>query len=311
MPPQNGLSTSAVESVAGLTAGIVSTLTVHPLDIIKTRLQVDATTNNQRFGSSITILRSILRENASPIKALYRGLTPNIIGNSLGWSLYFLWYAQAQNAMRIYRRYPEDTQLSSTDFLITSAAAGFATSLLTNPVWVIKTRMLSAPASQVGAYPSMTYGLKAIYREDGWRGYFRGLIPSLAGVTHGAIFFMAYEKLKADRTQMKSGEKLGNMENLVASGLAKIFAGVITYPHQTIRSRMQNYNSAASTSANLGVVGTIKQIWWREGWLGFYKGLGPNLVRMLPNTCVTMLVYENMKWALPRIGARETAASVS
>ena len=39
MNAQDGLSSSFVESVAGFTAGIISTLCLHPLDLIKTRLQ--------------------------------------------------------------------------------------------------------------------------------------------------------------------------------------------------------------------------------------------------------------------------------
>lgn len=39
MTRQDGLSPSLVETVAGFTAGIVSTLSLHPLDLIKTRLQ--------------------------------------------------------------------------------------------------------------------------------------------------------------------------------------------------------------------------------------------------------------------------------
>ena len=39
MTGQDGLSPSFVETIAGFTAGIVSTLCLHPLDLIKTRLQ--------------------------------------------------------------------------------------------------------------------------------------------------------------------------------------------------------------------------------------------------------------------------------
>lgn len=39
MSDHSVLSPSVIESIAGFTAGIVSTLTVHPLDVIKTRLQ--------------------------------------------------------------------------------------------------------------------------------------------------------------------------------------------------------------------------------------------------------------------------------
>lgn len=39
MNDKNGLSPSLVETIAGFTAGVCSTLVVHPLDIVKTRLQ--------------------------------------------------------------------------------------------------------------------------------------------------------------------------------------------------------------------------------------------------------------------------------
>ncbi len=39
MTDRYAFSPSSIESIAGFTAGTVSTLVVHPLDIIKTRLQ--------------------------------------------------------------------------------------------------------------------------------------------------------------------------------------------------------------------------------------------------------------------------------
>jgi solute carrier family 25 folate transporter 32 len=47
-------------------------------------------------------------------------------------------------------------------------------------------------------------------------------------------------------------------------------------------------------------------VWNREGGRGFYKGLAPNLVRVLPSACVTFVVYENARWYLPSVlGAAE------
>ncbi|KAI7685782.1 hypothetical protein KC353_g20778, partial [Hortaea werneckii] len=50
-----------------------------------------------------------------------------------------------------------------------------------------------------------------------------------------------------------------------------------------------------------GAMDVVRQVFQREGVTGFYKGLGPNIIRVLPSTCVTFLVYENMKFYLPRM----------
>jgi len=82
------LSPSFVETVAGFTAGVVATLAVHPFDVLKTRLQLE--TGSSQWGSSFRILQGIVRDEGS-YAALYRGLTPNMLGNSISWALYFLW----------------------------------------------------------------------------------------------------------------------------------------------------------------------------------------------------------------------------
>lgn len=91
--PQPGtdhkLSPSIIDSTAGFTAGVVSTLAVHPFDVVKTRLQVNQSAKAQ-VGGSLRIARDIAR-NEGQWTGFYRGLTPNIIGNSVSWGLYFMW----------------------------------------------------------------------------------------------------------------------------------------------------------------------------------------------------------------------------
>lgn len=45
-------------------------------------------------------------------------------------------------------------------------------------------------------YFGIVDGLKKIYKEDGWRGYFRGLGASLMGLSHVAVYFPLYEGMK-------------------------------------------------------------------------------------------------------------------
>jgi solute carrier family 25 (mitochondrial folate transporter), member 32 len=184
--------------------------------------------------------------------------------------------------------------------------------------------MISSGRDAPGAYRTMADGVSQIYRREGLKGFYRGLVPSLFGVSHGAIQFVAYEQLKnweAARRGIGTGD-LNNIEYLATSSASKIFAGSITYPYQVLRSRLQMYE-AGSTYRGVGDV--MKQVWKKEGIRGFYKGyvfielcssnlpvdshsVIPNIVRVLPNTCVTFLVYENTKFYLPRVYAEAQSA---
>jgi solute carrier family 25 folate transporter 32 len=179
---------------------------------------------------------------------------------------------------------------------------GIITSILTNPIWVIKTRMLATGSMSPGAYTSFTAGAMQILRSEGVPGFYRGLVPSLFGVSHGALQFMAYEKLKFHRANAHSGglqrKELSNMDFFIISSVSKIFAGSITYPYQVLRSRLQTYDAYL---AYRGLQDAIVKIWATEGLGGFYKGLGPNLFRVLPSTWVTFLMYENTRAYLSKV----------
>ncbi|KAI9810965.1 MAG: hypothetical protein M1827_005696 [Pycnora praestabilis] len=294
MSDKDALPPALIETIAGFTAGVISTLAVHPLDVVKTLDRA----SSSRIGGSFRVIGDIARHEGS-IAGFYRGLTPNIIGNSFSWALYFLWYGKIKDGL--YAGRSTQDGLSSLDYFLAAGAAGALTAICTNPIWVIKTRMLSTGSHTPGAYRSVTDGVRQIMRTEGLSGFYRGLLPSLIGVSHGAVQFMAYEQLKkwkAEGSQggAEGGQGLSNLDYLWLSGLSKVIAGSSTYPYQVVRSRLQTYDAGKTySSARDAVV----QIWRQEGLSGFYKGLGPNLVRVLPSTCITFLVYENTRFYLP------------
>lgn len=153
---------------------------------------------------------------------------------------------------------------------VADSRTGILTAVCTNPIWVIKTRMLSTGRNTPGAYRGISHGASEIMRTEGIAGFYRGLIPSLFGVSHGAIQFMAYEQLKYYRgSQIGGRSELSNFDYLYLSASSKIFAGSITYPYQVVRSRLQTYDASAAYRSARDVV---TQIWIREGVSGFYKG---------------------------------------
>lgn len=286
--PSVNLSPSIVESAAGFTAGVVSTLVVHPFDVVKTRLQIEQT-GKARAGNSWRVIQKIAREGAvlntaqgvqkaffkdgnQVVKNFYRGLMPNMIGNSISWGLYFMWYANIKDLIASARGTGTDRKkMNSSDYFLASGVSGILTAVFTNPIWVIKTRMLSTARDTPGAYRSISHGTYELYRSEGIRGFYRGLLPSLFGVSHGAIQFMAYEQLKnhwaAGREHGK--DSLRNSEYLLLSAASKMFAGSITYPYQVVRARLQIYDAKYKYD---GAMDVVRQVWKHEGFAGFYKG---------------------------------------
>ena len=100
--------------------------------------------------------------------------------------------------------------------------------------------------------------------------------------------------------------ELGNWDFLTLSALSKVFAGTITYPYQVVRARLQTYDAPKLYK---GAMDVVRQVWHKERLAGFYKGLGPNVVRVLPSTCVTFLVYENSRRYLPTLYEQQTTGN--
>ena len=124
--------------------------------------------------------------------------------------------------------------------LAAAACAGIATGTATNPIWVVKTRLqLDAHKPEIaGARSRSFFGgsvatIKQILREEGVRGFYKGLSASYLGVTEGTIQWVLYERLKrlTGGTEGKGGpmEWLGMIGS---AGTAKCVASLITYPHE-------------------------------------------------------------------------------
>ncbi|CAG8567220.1 5318_t:CDS:2, partial [Acaulospora colombiana] len=247
-------------ALAGFTAGAVSTICLHPLDLVKTRFQVDNTVRSlsgkRQFGATFNTLKGILAKDG--FTGLYRGVSPNFAGSTASWGFYFYWYDLIKRKMA---KGDKLNKLTAIQHLTASAQAGIITAFVTNPLWVVKTRMCATSRKDPGAYKGLlgTNGLYQIIRYEGIRGLYKGMIPALFGVSHGALQFMAYEEMKKWRFRIspnKDRDRLNNFEYLSMAASSKTFASVATYPYQLIRARLQNQKFEIRY---YGVIDTIRK----------------------------------------------------
>lgn len=267
--------------VAGVSGGVASTLVLHPLDLVKIRMQVE--TGRQKVAV-FDFMKTVVRNHG--LRGLYTGASPNVVASGLAWGSYFFGY----NEIKLLMRNEENEMLSPFQHSAAAMIAGGLTQLITNPLWVIKTRMCSSAATVV-PYRSILHGLTSIVKTEGFLALYKGLVPGLVGTTHGAVQFVAYEELKYYLNKSKglhAEAKLDASEYMWISALSKAFAQFATYPYQVVRSRLQVSHGEAS------IITICKELWRIEGVGGIYKGLTPSLIRVVPASSITFLVYEHV-----------------
>lgn len=145
-----------------------------------------------------------------------------------------------------------------------SIVAGASSTLVTNPIWVIKTRLMSQvslKSSNADARPPWHYrstfdAARKMYRNEGILSFYSGLTPALLGLTHVAVQFPAYEFLKRRFTGQGMGMSAEGDHSshwvgvLSASVLSKIMASSATYPHEVIRTRLQTQQRSMPASSS-------------------------------------------------------------
>jgi adenine nucleotide transporter 17 len=155
------------------------------------------------------------------------------------------------------------------------ALAGSATVLLTNPIWVINTRMTARANEASDTLPTKEGGqtrapgtistLLKIIREDGFTRLFAGVLPALVLVINPILQYTIFEQLKQ---ALEKRRKVRPTDSFMLGALGKLAATSITYPYITVKSRAH----VASGSQRVGMTTALKKIYKEEGVAGLYGG---------------------------------------
>ncbi|CCF60238.1 hypothetical protein KAFR_0J01740 [Kazachstania africana CBS 2517] len=275
------------EVISGISSAFITSFVVHPLDLVKLRLQLlPVQKPTPRLNTYRYVLRSLFKDNKG-ISALYRGLGINLIGNSVAWGLYFGFYRFSKDFLKQNTNFNNDSLI----YLTSGTMSGLITSLLTNPIWVIKTRMMATNRSQAISNRTILSSVKSIIKNESYKSFSKGLLPSLLSVSQGGIYFMVYDTIKK-KYGLENDFK--NYQIILTSSCSKMVSVSIVYPLQVIKSNLQspqgrNFHSSMKLMA---------QIYNLNGLHGLYSGLATNLFKAIPTTCLTFCLYENFKYIL-------------
>ncbi|KAM6141054.1 LOW QUALITY PROTEIN: solute carrier family 25 member 36-like [Pterocles gutturalis] len=287
----------------GGTAGAILTC---PLEVVKTRLQSSQLTVRPLCLSEMQLLGMRLMNPTSPSPGVLKllrailekegmrslfGLGPNLVGVAPSQAIYFAAYSgvkEGLNAVLV----PESKKVH----MLSAACAGITSATLTNPIWLVKTRMqLEARVKGEMASNALQCAMH-VYHTEGLCGFYRGITASYAGVSETIIHFVIYEALKQQLRNSHHSLSLpltlsSNSHDFFglmgAAAVSKTCASCIAYPHEVIRTQLQEEGSQYCS-----FIQTLQLVVHEEGPFSLYRGLLAHLIRQIPNTAIMMATYE-------------------
>ena len=179
---------------AGFLSRLVAVVVENPLTVVKTRIEASGKGGARdigRSGGTITRLRSIaLQEGVA--RGLFRGLGASAIRDAPFSGVYLACY-QSMRSFTGASKGPRSLSDDATTVAISLVAGALAT-LATHPADVVKTRVQVGSAKD-GLASTTAGAIAAIARDEGARGFFRGVSLRLAKrPTQAALVWALYER---------------------------------------------------------------------------------------------------------------------
>nr|CAD7195463.1 unnamed protein product [Timema douglasi] len=291
--------------VSGGVAGAVSRTCTAPLDRLKVYLQV--------HGTKTTGIRHcwthLFQEGG--IWSFWRGNGINVLKIAPESAIKFMAYEQAKRLIRG----SNTRELSIYERFVAGSLAGAISQTVIYPMEVMKTRLA---LRKTGQYKSIVDAARSMYGKGGLQSFYRGYVPNLLGIIpYAGIDLAVYETLKNSYLRQHSDDNATpSVLLLLTCGTISSTCGqVCSYPLALVRTRLQAQEFLATnlqfpSSILISIIVTttgqtdctmtslIRNIIQREGFLGLYRGITPNFLKVAPAVSISYVVYERCRQAL-------------
>ncbi|XP_076406734.1 mitochondrial 2-oxodicarboxylate carrier isoform X2 [Peromyscus maniculatus bairdii] len=252
--------------VAGGAAGLTEICLMHPLDVVKTRFQVQRSiTDPQSYKSLGDSFRMIFRTEG--FFGFYKGILPPILA--------------------------ETPKRAVKTFAIAGLGSGLTEAVVVNPFEVVKVGLQVNRNTFTEQPSTFAYARQIIKKEGlGLRGLNKGFTATLG--RHG-IFNMVYFGFYHNVRNMIPASKDPTLEFLRKFGIGFVsgtMGSVFNIPFDVAKSRIQGPQPVPGEIKYRNCFKTMATVYQEEGILALYKGLLPKVMRLGPGGAVMLLVYE-------------------
>ncbi|KAK4544989.1 hypothetical protein LTR36_003894 [Oleoguttula mirabilis] len=309
--------------IAGAVSGITSRTATAPLDRLKVFLitqtgQSKAAIQAAKSGAAVQATKHGMNSLTNAVKELWAagGLRSLFAGNGLNIvkvmpesAVKFGSYEAAKKAIARFEGHNDPKRISGPSQFVAGGVAGMMSQAVVYPLDTLKFRM------QCDTVAGGEHGNRLIWStaqkmwaRNGIVSFYRGLPMGLLGMfPYAAIDLYTFETLKkyvVNRNmklyKCKNEEDAlpGNFTMALMGGLSGAIGASTVYPINLLRTRLQSQGTASHPRTYTGIVDVTRQTIQGEGLRGLFKGLTPNLLKVVPAVSITYVVYENVKKAL-------------
>ncbi|KAK4863106.1 hypothetical protein LT330_010542 [Penicillium expansum] len=268
-----------------------------PLDVVKTRIQLDPVTYNRGMLGGF---RQVIQNEGAG--ALLTGFGPTAAGYFLQGAFKFGGYEffkqQSINAVG----YETAKNNRTAVYLASAGAAEFIADIALCPLEATRIRLVSQPTFASGLLPAMT----RILKEEGIGAFYSGFGPILfKQVPYTMAKFVVFEKVSeailanVNKETLSDGGKTGiNLGSGLIAGLA---AAIISQPADTMLSKINKTPGAPGEGTVTRLVKIAKEL----GIRGSYGGIGARLFMVGSITAGQFAIYGDIKRMLGATGGVE------
>eukprot|EP01040_Poterioochromonas_malhamensis_P004760 gene4760-5110_t len=282
-----------VNALSSTTAGLIGRFACHPIDTCKAKLQV---TDKRRLRD---VISSTWKKEGIP--GFYKGIGAVLVGGVPGVCVYITTYDQSKAQLLNYQFGRDNPFLV---YLSSGMIAEAVCCALFIPVDVVKERLQVQSTKNLGyKYKGSFDALKTIFREEGYRGLYKGYFATLFSYgPFSAIYFGVFEEFKKLVRRKNDGkQELSFSQNLLCSATAGGIASYLTNPLDIAKLRFQVQQSSlvagsvSSTTHYTGLFHATQDIYRVGGFRGLFRGATARVLFHTPTTAITMAVYEECK----------------
>ncbi|KAJ5385187.1 Mitochondrial carrier protein [Penicillium concentricum] len=295
MDKGGGALRTVKDLAAGAAGGMAQVILGQPFDIVKVRLQTTT-----QYKSALECATQIFKKEGPA--AFYKGTLTPLIGIGACVSVQFGAYHEARRRLEeLNKKKYANSALSYTQYYMAGSFAGLTNSVLSGPIEHVRIRLQAQPHGAGRLYSGPIDCVNKLAAQGGaLRGIYRGQAVTLLreAQAYGA-WFMAFEFMMnqdAKRNNVKR-EDISKAKIATYGGLAGEVLWLSSYPFDVIKSKMQTDGFGAQQKYST-MRDCFKKTYAIEGLGGFWKGIGPTLLRAMPVSAGTFLTVELAMQAL-------------